>query len=329
MSRERVTAASVTQALLHRISSGQYSPGDRLPSIRELAEEIGSNRNTVNKAYKMLIDMGIIRYTGAKRNGFTVHATTGKAPRPKSELKNYFYQHAVQLVWEGMAAGMTSEEMLDQLQSAVTEVIGNRVVNLIFFECNDNDTTEMGRELNKELKIPVKYRNLSELMKDPEAIFREFDLVITTYHHLAEISTISQQFDFPQKKIVGIDTRLTPDSMVRIARFPKSRIGVVCTNHNTAHRVKHILYGYHPEWDIEAIAMGDPEALQELCRRSDHVVATLTCADDVTALTGRAPDVVVHFQIDEQSVALLNQRITQIRLEKMQSLQSRMDARKS
>jgi hypothetical protein len=39
--------------------------------------------------------------------------------------------------------------------------------------------------------------------------------------------------------------------------------------------------------------------------------------EEVTSLTGRAPDVVVNFQIDEQSIDFLNQRIHQIRALKL------------
>jgi DNA-binding transcriptional regulator YhcF (GntR family) len=53
MPKDLVTAEEVMQAIIHRITTGKYAPGDRLPSVRDLANEIGSNRNTVNKAYQM------------------------------------------------------------------------------------------------------------------------------------------------------------------------------------------------------------------------------------------------------------------------------------
>ncbi|WP_353166865.1 aminotransferase class I/II-fold pyridoxal phosphate-dependent enzyme [Acinetobacter sp.] len=42
------------------INEGQLSEGDFLPSVRELAEQLGLNRNTVAAAYKSLVAMGIV-----------------------------------------------------------------------------------------------------------------------------------------------------------------------------------------------------------------------------------------------------------------------------
>ncbi len=323
MAKEPVTAEAVSKAILQRITTGQYAPGDRLPPVRKLAEEIGSNRNTVNKAYQMLFDLGMIENSRSGRRGYTVKRVGQAGSKTKSELLNHFYQHSVEMVWQGMAAGLTAEEMFDQLKHALDEVFGHSKVDLIFFECNDYDTQEMGKRLNEVLQMPVEYRNLSHFYKNPAAMIRKFDLIITTYHHLAEINTTISQHGFPPGKVIGIDTRLTADSMLKIARFPKNRIGVVCTNQNTAHMIKHILFGYHPEWEIEALSVEDDrEAIRRLAQISDHFIVTHTSVEDVSAMTGREPDVVVNFQIDEQSMAFLNQRIHRVRMDKIRNLQS-------
>ena len=43
------------------IANGEYSEGDSLPSVRQLAEEVGINMHTVNKAYGVLKREGLIR----------------------------------------------------------------------------------------------------------------------------------------------------------------------------------------------------------------------------------------------------------------------------
>lgn len=51
------------------ISDGRLSPGEQLPTVRGLAEEIGVNVMTVNKAYQLLKQEGYIcadRRSGAK-----------------------------------------------------------------------------------------------------------------------------------------------------------------------------------------------------------------------------------------------------------------------
>jgi DNA-binding transcriptional regulator YhcF (GntR family) len=50
----------VVSFVLDRLASGLYPPGGRLPTSREMAEELGVHRNTVAKAYKSLADLGLI-----------------------------------------------------------------------------------------------------------------------------------------------------------------------------------------------------------------------------------------------------------------------------
>lgn len=52
------------------ISDGRLTPGEQLPTVRALAEEMGINSMTVNKAYQILKQEGYI-YTD-RRNGAKV-----------------------------------------------------------------------------------------------------------------------------------------------------------------------------------------------------------------------------------------------------------------
>jgi Predicted transcriptional regulators len=52
------------------ISNGTLAPGEKLPTIRNLAQEIGINAMTVNKAYQLLKQEGYI--IADRRNGAMV-----------------------------------------------------------------------------------------------------------------------------------------------------------------------------------------------------------------------------------------------------------------
>jgi GntR family transcriptional regulator len=61
----------LVEAVLDEVASGRLGPGDRLPSVRALAEEALVNPNTVGKAYRDLEAMGVAR----GRNGSGVFVT--------------------------------------------------------------------------------------------------------------------------------------------------------------------------------------------------------------------------------------------------------------
>lgn len=59
------------------IASGQLMPGDKLPTIRALAEEAGINMMTASKAYQQLKSEGYI--TTGRRDGATVRMPAAEA----------------------------------------------------------------------------------------------------------------------------------------------------------------------------------------------------------------------------------------------------------
>ena len=52
--------AQLAATLGERIEQGLYRPGDRLPSVRSLSEEHGVSISTVQQAYRVLEDAGLV-----------------------------------------------------------------------------------------------------------------------------------------------------------------------------------------------------------------------------------------------------------------------------
>ena len=50
----------IRRGIIIGLAKGEINPGDKLPSVREMAENIGINLHTVNKAYKLLEADGVI-----------------------------------------------------------------------------------------------------------------------------------------------------------------------------------------------------------------------------------------------------------------------------
>ena len=63
------------------VASGELRPGEKLPTIRALAEETGINMMTVSKAYQLLKAEGYI--TTGRRDGATVRLPE-KGPGPET-----------------------------------------------------------------------------------------------------------------------------------------------------------------------------------------------------------------------------------------------------
>lgn len=57
---ERSIYSQLVEQIQSRISSGQYEPGSKLASVRDLAGEAGVNPNTMQKALSELERMGLV-----------------------------------------------------------------------------------------------------------------------------------------------------------------------------------------------------------------------------------------------------------------------------
>lgn len=64
----------IKKQILRFIQTGVLSPNDKLPSVRQLAGELGINPNTVQKAYQELESEGYI-YTLSKKGAFVADRT--------------------------------------------------------------------------------------------------------------------------------------------------------------------------------------------------------------------------------------------------------------
>ncbi|KGN36246.1 GntR family transcriptional regulator [Knoellia subterranea] len=94
------------------ISSGALAEGDRLPTVRALAADLGIAVNTVARAYKELEAEGLV--TTGRRAGTTVapggHATDAA-----------LHRHAVTYAQSAARAGLTDSAAIDLVRAALRE----------------------------------------------------------------------------------------------------------------------------------------------------------------------------------------------------------------
>ena len=59
-SEPRSIFLQIADQIRDRVLEGEWEAGERIPSIRELAFELGVNPNTVTRSYQALLDWGIV-----------------------------------------------------------------------------------------------------------------------------------------------------------------------------------------------------------------------------------------------------------------------------
>ena len=97
----------VRDQLVQAIANGEFSVGDRLPTIRALAQETGINTMTVNKAYQLLKQEGYI--ITDRRNGAVVAGGNQKQKKVPKKVK----EELELLIAEAKINGIEEKEFLD------------------------------------------------------------------------------------------------------------------------------------------------------------------------------------------------------------------------
>ncbi len=106
----------IVEALRALLVEGRLRPGDALPTVRELALELGVHFNTVAEAYRILADEGWL--DSRRRRGAVVIDRT--LPKAAPEAGEAFARRLRQLIAEMRAEGLPVRRIIQELQN-VTE----------------------------------------------------------------------------------------------------------------------------------------------------------------------------------------------------------------
>ncbi|MCD8365302.1 MAG: GntR family transcriptional regulator [Clostridiales bacterium] len=99
--------------IIYGIATRQYQEGDSLPSVRSLAETIGINMHTVNKAYAVLRQEGLLRL--GRRTGAVIAVDIDKL-KAKEEMRDQLRL----TIARGFCKGVSREEihqLVDEIYS--------------------------------------------------------------------------------------------------------------------------------------------------------------------------------------------------------------------
>lgn len=97
----------VRNQIVQGISSGELEPGEQLPTVRALAQELGINTMTISKAYQILKQEGYI-YTD-RRSGARIRESFERVmlSRENEELLR-------KIISEAKICGFSKEEILER-----------------------------------------------------------------------------------------------------------------------------------------------------------------------------------------------------------------------
>lgn len=203
----------VREHLMTSLHLGRLRPGDRVASVRRLADITGLNRKTVHRAYGALAKEGFL---AVRPGAGTFVAEHSHVLRSEDAL-----MHAVNRCRaEAHALGLSTAAFSDFLQGALNG--GLHGLPVVIAECNREQIEMIGRDVRAGLGVDARPVLLDELLADPAGTLAGAWGVVTTDCHRPEVEAATRAVGLPVYRVA-----LDPEFPATILRWARSRNVVV------------------------------------------------------------------------------------------------------
>jgi DNA-binding transcriptional regulator YhcF (GntR family) len=162
-----------------RIAAAKYlgtlQPGDRLPSIRDVARWTGMNHKTIRRVYQSLERAGLVEVRD--RSGIYVAGTPSPLNGGGDEMEEWVGRLLVEAADRGLRAG--------ELPRLLLRWSASRPLRCACVESAEDDRVALAREVRDRFgleAVPVSVRT-----RDLAAAIADADLVVTTPFHAEEV----------------------------------------------------------------------------------------------------------------------------------------------
>lgn len=293
----------VEDNLLHRITSGYYPLGSQLPSCRKLAAEFGVSHTTAHKVLKRLEQKGYVA-------AFPAVGTFVRPVLPAAEavVLDDLQQDLDTTLRAYRRNGLSKDNLLALVADRVGEIYGIDGPKVAFVECNRHDTHVLSQHISRIIGQAVEGVLLEDLLDKPVPYATRFDVLITTYFHVAEVNDAIGAPD----RVIAVHHRPSHASLERVVRLPRNIVvGVLGANERTIRLIIGTVQGYGVG-EVIGACLSDEGAVEDALVRADVVVDSMGVHGAVSRLPVKVPVLTIEFALDPESVRQLKHRFAQL-----------------
>lgn len=295
------------------IASGQYPPGHRLPSTRQLAMITGLHRNTISKVYQQLEESGLVASVAGSGIYVKVHE------RENIDPSNSLVVSSVNAIKDSIDRVLSLGCTIDQIKELFLEEIDWRISCcdrvIVTVPIRDISAGEiMQQELRNSFSRDIE---LIELEKLPQILAKiNFGTLVTNRYFLQEVLAIVPPNSF---RVIPIDMYDYQKELDMIKHLPSQAcLGIVSLSEGTLSIAASIVNSQRGD-DLLVLtsSVSDRHRLQAVIRAAHTVIAGYTSYDAVKAEIAamredliRVPEVIsTDSYISDKSINLLKREL--------------------
>jgi GntR family transcriptional regulator len=295
------------------IASGQYPPGHRLPSTRQLAMITKLHRNTISKVYQQLEENGLVESIAGSGVYVKIHGR-GSAAKSDSPIIN-----SVNAIKESLDQVLELGCTLTQIKELFLEEIDWRIncCDRVMVTVPQRDISA-GKIIKQELQNSFSVKiELIELEQLPQILAQiNFGTLITIRYFIQEVLAIVPPNSF---RVIPIDIYDYQKELQIIKALPtQTCLGIVSLSEGTLSIASSIVNSLRGD-DLLVLtaAIGDRDRLRAVIR-SSHTIITGYTSDEVVKAEIlamredliRIPEVIsTDSYISEKSIKLLQREL--------------------
>lgn len=251
------------------IASGQYAPGSRLPSTRQLAMQTGLHRNTIAKVYAQLETEGFI----SPRAGSGMYVRDrphSPSPEPKASQASA-KQVLQQAIDRAITMGYSLAQVRDAFQTEIEWRSRCSASAIVVVPQSSFGTGELiAWELLQALSLPLEVVAIEQL--EPVLQRNPLVTVVTSRYFVGQVEAVTAAFSMRTIAVDVYDYRAELEAIGAVA--PEGCIGLVSLSPNVMHQAEVI--GRSRYGDNLLFLNAHPQNLPQV-RAMVKLVTTIIC----------------------------------------------------
>ena len=305
----------VKSYILEKIKAGDYKPGNKLPTERELAQELGISRNTVSAAYKELLLEGTLEARQG-RGTFLRNQSEEGGSSGATEVSGSKRERVLRVIDTAMAKAIEIGFTLDQFAAIVSiraqeKTIAVRSMRVAIVGCAVEYIKRYIAQVGQAANVSFEAVSLNDLAEGKVAaeLLHACDLVVVPSEHHAVVANLMGN----SAKILSIATVPNLEALLRLARLPAgTTVGVVASSREFVETLKSLLAKTMiTGLEIEIMFETDLEEIRRFVLQNSVLVVAADRQNQVRQLLGDdGRDIIpFYYEIDQGSLNQLLARL--------------------
>lgn len=269
-------ATQIERQIRLAIASGNLRPGDALPPIRQLAEYLRINRNTVAAAYKAAESTGYVR-TVPGSGTFVLNREALPAPQHHALV----YGLVREALDRAQTLGLSPVEFGEMCYFEGLRRNHDRLIRILFVDQDPGELHHYVAQLKEKLGLPIDGRLLENLAPTGDTDrdgLAAYDVILAPFYCVEAVRAEVG----PSANVLGIGAGPSLKSLVGLATIPRDgKVAITCTEPDGVIQMKSVL-------DAAGIHFDQPQTTYV---GAHDFVSVIEWADFVIASQGSLPAV--------------------------------------